>query len=151
MSKGLTVQLTLEGAKELDRKLRELPKRLEKKILRTALRAGMRPIHTAAQQNAPVEKGQLKRSIKLRAIKRNRKGFVGVKIETKGGFFRGETFYGAFQEFGFRIGHRRLGNQRKFIPGKHYFLGAADDKKDEAASIVTSEIASGIIREAKAL
>ena len=147
----LKVSIDLKGAKELARKLDNLPKRVEKKVLRQALRSGMRPIHMAAQAYAPIDTGKLKRSIKLRAIKRNRKGFVGVKITTGSGFFRGEEFYGAFQEFGWRQGPRRLGNQRRQVPGKHFFLRAANNKKDQAAGIVTQEIASGIIREAKAL
>lgn len=149
MTKFGRVDIKLEGARELDRKLRELPRKLQRKVIRQALRAGMRPIHEAAKQNAPVATGLLKQSIKLRAMKRNRRGVIGVKIETEGGNFKGETFYGAFQEFGYRRGKRSLGNNRKFIPGKHYMQRAAEDKKEQAVAIVSEHMAAGIVQAAK--
>jgi HK97 gp10 family phage protein len=44
--------------------------------------------------------GQLRDSLAIRAIKRNRAGRVGVVVQTRAGEFRGNTFYGAFVEYG---------------------------------------------------
>jgi HK97 gp10 family phage protein len=44
--------------------------------------------------------GQLRDSLAIRAIKRNRNGRVGVVIQTRAGDFKGRTFYASFIEYG---------------------------------------------------
>ena len=146
----IVANIKLQGARRLDRKLRMLPTRLAKKGIRQGLRAGAKIVHAQAVANAPVDTELLKKSLKVRAIKR-RRGSIGVAVQTKDGNFKGETFYGAFQELGWKHGSRKLGNARKQIPGKHYMKRAAESKKEEAAQAVADVIAVGVVREAKAL
>lgn len=62
--------LTLTGHKELMRALEQLTPKLEKKVLRQAMRKAAKPIHTQAKLNAPV--GQMRsatRDIASRTVK----------------------------------------------------------------------------------
>ena len=55
--------ITLKGGPELLRFLDELPKNLERNVIRGGLRAGAKVIQQQAKANVPVETGQLKRAI----------------------------------------------------------------------------------------
>ena len=94
----------LIGDKRLARKFKNMEPKLQKKILRSSLRKAARPIQQAAKQNVPVQSGDLRRSIKIRAAKRSRRtrNQVGIRISTNSGdnLFQGQTFYGGFLEFG---------------------------------------------------
>lgn len=125
--------ISLDGDMTLQARLRELTPRLEKSALRTALRESARPMLAAAQKFAPVlgtnvfEEtvwtgkrwgkrkfatgrigGSLRKSLRIRAFKRSRKNRVGVWIGTSAlaSPFQGKQFYGAFQEFGWKVGVR---------------------------------------------
>lgn len=63
-SKGIPVKFELDGAKELERFCRELPKRVLKKALRQAVNAGATPILKAARKNVPRLTGTLKKALK---------------------------------------------------------------------------------------
>lgn len=139
--------IRIEGGKQLERRLKALPPRVAGQVSRQALRAGAKIVQAAAVADAPVRKGLLKQSIKVRAAKR-RRGSVGVVVQTGQGFFRGETFYGAFQELGFHLGPRRLGNLRRFVEGKHFMKRAFDDTREEAAKVTTDQLWAGIRRAA---
>jgi HK97 gp10 family phage protein len=143
-----TESIRLEGAKDLQRRLKSLPAKVAGKVTRQALRAGAKIFQAQAASNAPVRKGLLSRSIKVRAAKRSR-GRVGIVVQTSQGFFKGATFYGAFQEFGWRVGRRALGATRRLVPGKHFIKSAFDSRKAEALQVVTEQLRAGIEREAK--
>jgi hypothetical protein len=127
------LSISLDGDWTLQARLRELTPRLEKAALRTALRESARPMLAAAQKFAPVygtktfvetvfvDKrwrkrtfatgrigGSLRKSLRIRAFKRSRKNRVGVWIGTSAlaSPFQGKQFYGAFQEFGWKVGVR---------------------------------------------
>ncbi len=114
------------GARDLQEKLAKLEKKIANKILRQAVRDAAKPMLREAKANAPVSNfdgpsglskqavrqairddkkaglhypGMLRDSIKIKAM-RSRKGRIGVTIATDKGLFKGETFYGGFQEFG---------------------------------------------------
>ena len=57
----MTIQL--KGGPELLRLLDELPKNLERNVIRGGLRAGAKVIQQQAKANVPVKTGQLKRTI----------------------------------------------------------------------------------------
>lgn len=144
---AMTFKLT--GDKRLDRKFAALPMKVEKKILRQALRPAAKLILDSARQNAPVDTGALRKSLAVRAGKRTRKGTVRVQVQTSDGMFTGKTFYGAFQELGHHRGKRSLGSGRPMIPGKHYIKRAFDSRKFAAQVLAQSLIAEGILREAR--
>ena len=149
---AVTGSIKLIGGKELDRKLKALPRKVAKKILRQALRAGAKIILAQAKANAPVATGQLKKSLKVRAMKRTRKGTVGFKVQTKAGDFKGDEFYGSFLEYGFRRG-KRPGKgaeyTREIVPAQPFMRPAFDSKKDEAVAVISKELSAKIVTAAK--
>ena len=143
---GVTVRIT--GAKEIERMLRALPARIAGKIVRPALRAAAKEIQTEAKRLAPFKSGLLRKNIKVRAGKRKR-GRISVLVQNKAGDYRGETYYAAFQEFGYRIGSRKLGTSRKEVAGKGFMRRAGESKQKAATEIVSRMMREGVIREAK--
>lgn len=143
------IEFTLTGDKELDRKFRDLPLKVEKKVLREALRPATKIILEGAKQAAPVGSGQLQKSLRVRAGKRTRKNVVTMQVVTGKEFFQGDTFYGAFEEFGHRIGSRSLGDQRAVYPGTHFIEHAYKSKAEEAKNDAIQRIAIGIEKAAE--
>jgi HK97 gp10 family phage protein len=105
---ALAGRVTITGLKELDRQLGELPKALGKKIVRKAVREAARPVLADAKAAVPVDSGDLKKSLKLKAFKRSRKrpGTFGIQVCTRSGWFQGKQFYGGMVEFGHKVGKR---------------------------------------------
>lgn len=58
-------EIRIQGLADLKRALNDLPAKIEKNIMRGALRAGANEIKKAAQANVPVKSGALKNSIKV--------------------------------------------------------------------------------------
>ena len=130
---AISGSVELRGAKELNDILEQLPAALAKGILRKAMREAARPILKRAKENCPVDSGELRRSLKIRAIKRNSAGRVGVVVSTDKGFFKGDTFYGAFLEFG-----------TSRMPARPYIRPAFDTEHANSIRIVGEEIAAGL-------
>jgi len=130
---GISGTIRLRGAKQLLEALKTLDDKLAKKVYREAMRAAAKPILETAKANAPVVTGALRKSLKIRAIKRTRKGRVGVVISTDKGFFKGETFYGSFIEFG-----------TKNMPAHPFIRPAFDSHKVSSIKIIGNEIWSGL-------
>jgi len=134
MSDGL--QMVVKGGPRLERNLRELATKDLKAVLRKAMRAGAKVILPAAKANTPLDSGQLKRSIRVRATKRSRT-HVGITVVTGKEFFKGDFYYGGMQEFGWKTGRRGTGNRRP-VPGKHFLQKAARARGKAAGDVVVS-------------
>lgn len=93
------LQVSLQGDRELIEKLEGLPPRLTKKLTTSAMRKAAKPILDEAKRIVPVRTGTLRKSIRIRALKRSRRRF-GVQVITGEGFFKGKTFYGGMVEYG---------------------------------------------------
>ncbi|WP_283149735.1 HK97-gp10 family putative phage morphogenesis protein [Silvimonas soli] len=105
----------LTGLDDLKRKLRELPKRVETRVVKVALKKGGEIIRDAAISRAPEDSGLLKKNIVYRALSA-KKGQVGVRKQAqkhvdnpqnrrmrrvgKRYYSDGPAFYGRFVEFG---------------------------------------------------
>lgn len=70
----------IKGGKELDAFLKTLPAKMEKNIMRSALRKGANEIATDAKANVPVDSGDLKASIKVSTS--SRRGWVTARVRT---------------------------------------------------------------------
>jgi HK97 gp10 family phage protein len=127
--------LTIKGLKEVDRALKKLPGVIAKKVLRQALRKAMKPVRDEVKQDAPVDKGLLKSAVKVKAGKRSRNS-VSVVVRIGEGDFKGETYYGALQEFGFE-------RDGILYPGKHFMENAFNATGPEAAQTAMKEIVKG--------
>lgn len=118
--------IDLRGHRELIKQLDSLGKNVANKAMRTGMRNGMKVVLSAAKSKVPPSSisGNLKRSLTVRAGRRSRKGpsiillSLGDKAKALpkksatgskkaiGRTFQGSTYYGAFVEFGHRVGPR---------------------------------------------
>ncbi len=137
------VRLEVRGTEQLKRHLDQLADVEIRKILRKAMRAGAKVILPAARANAPVgASGAVRRGIRVRAAKRSRR-YIGITVTLGKGFFQGDEFYGAFQEFGWKTGKRKSSNRRQ-VPGKHFLQRAAEQKGKAAGDVVIAITWQGI-------
>ncbi len=97
------IEFKFSGLDQALERLRTLPMKVEKKIMRRVLRKAAKPMQKMAKDKIPKDTGDLARSIKVRAKKRSRNEF-GVRVGTATG--KGETMSGRDLEFGHRIGKR---------------------------------------------
>ena len=133
---------TLEGGKQLARKLRRLGAAAESKIVGQAATFAMTPVVTAARQNAPrgtkahktykgrlVAPGFLSRSIKKKMRRwKNKQGATVLVGPTK------EAFYGTnFVELGTR-----------FIEADEWLMPAFESRKDQVVDRFMSRMRSKI-------
>src|SRR5687768_15884815 len=107
-------QLEVKGLRELRAALLELPKKLDRVVLNSALMAGARLMVADAKLRVPVRTGELRRNIRARPVKPEGRHtatvIVGVRKLTKKQVFaarkkRGranasDPFYWRFVEFG---------------------------------------------------
>ena len=125
----------VDGLKQLNKKLKALGPKLEKKVVRQALRAGAKIILADAKRNVPVKSGALKKDVRIKTMKR-KKGRVGIIIQT--GY--GETWYGRLIELGWKLkkgrsvkrAESRLNRLKRPIKGLHGAAASAHAKKNAA-------------------
>ncbi|MGB0890216.1 MAG: HK97-gp10 family putative phage morphogenesis protein [Solirubrobacterales bacterium] len=94
----------LLGAKALDQAFDELTRGMRNQAGRQAVRETAKDIILPeVKHRVPEDEGTLLRSLTVRSTKlsrRTQKDTVGMSVETREGWFQGETFYGGFLEFG---------------------------------------------------
>lgn len=94
------MSVEIKGLEELIKKLNDLPDKLEKKVIRAAVRQGANIIKDKAKRYVPVDKGDLRDSIKVSGA-RAQKGVIAFRIRPTKNKQKGKSvFYGYFQEFG---------------------------------------------------
>ena len=146
MRDGVTLQLV--GDRELIRKLEAIEKRHGKSAIRKGLRAGVKILTAEAKRTAPRRTGALAKAIKTRAGPRSRSS-ISVATRLGAGFFKGETFYGGFQEFGWRTG-KRGSSRRRAVPGRHFLEKAAKRVGPAAGKVALERIRFEIEQAARA-
>ena len=120
------------GDAELQKLLNALPEKVQKKIMRQALREAAKVVAAEARARAPVGTGTLRDSIKVRAAK-GKRGTIGAEVVTGEGYFQGKTFYGAFIE----LGTRKMG-------AKPFLRPAAAAARGRAIAVVAEAIRTRI-------
>lgn len=75
-----TPGVKVSGLKELAEFMKQLPEKLQKNVMRGALRAGAKVLEAEAKRGAPVDEGNLKESIRIST--RNQKGVVTASVKT---------------------------------------------------------------------
>lgn len=128
----MAVKMVLTGDVKLNIALANLANKLQRKFVRQAARYALKTVVKTARQLAPKKTGRLRKSIKVKSIKRSRSR-IGSRVTTGAADnqFTGESFYGAFIEFGWKTG-RRTSATRKRIEGQHFLKLAAQRKKRAA-------------------
>ena len=122
--------ITITGDEFIDFAMRELDKRVQKKIVRKATRAAAKVILREARRFAPHDTGELEASLKVRTRKKfpgeRRKGIIGHQVVTGHGFVIGDQFYAGFLELGTKerrhASGKSVGQIRK---GEHWLLRPA--------------------------
>jgi HK97 gp10 family phage protein len=155
MSDGLTFKVL--GDERLLRKLDRIAKKDARAVTRKGSRAGAKITTARAKALAPVggtrtiggtffkkkkKGGSLRRAIRTRSAKRSRRYIGAVTVMGKG-FFKGDTFYGAFVEFGHKVGKRGRAN-RKEVAGLHFMERAAKQTGRKSLKVAIDIIARGI-------
>ena len=161
--------LSIDGGKELAEMLKTLPLKIERNIMRAALRAGARVIANEAKKNVPIKMGNLKRSIRTDSTRT--KG--GVEATARAGGRSGgknkdkSAFYAQFVEYGTAPHIIRAGDKKKkltFIArdgkkvsttqvshtgakAKPFMRPALDAKGNEALKAVTDKIRERLTKE----
>jgi HK97 gp10 family phage protein len=77
-----TSDQTIGGGRELDDALRTLTSKIQKNIMRSALRAGANVFKEAAKANAPVKSGKLRKSLAVTTSSKG--GMVTAKLKARG-------------------------------------------------------------------
>lgn len=116
----------ISGLQEVMRRLDELEPRVQKRVLRKAVKAEMsETVVPAVLSYVPLgATGKLAQSVRLKQAKRSRKR-SGIRFSVsigKDGFYTGKEFYGAFLNFGWKAGKRTGWNaaSRRQIEGRHF-------------------------------
>lgn len=170
----IVATVTITGAKETAVKLDALDKKVRRKVVNKAVRAGAKVIATRAKANAPRKTGFMARKITVRASKyignrRKKRGEIAINAQIGQGNFKGKAFYGGQQEFGFKTGKRgdetmrpvrfadgtwrliksKTPYRRKQIEGKHFMERAGKQGESEAVGVIMTTIRQGIEEAAK--
>ena len=152
-----------KNAAELERTLRELPKKLQQRAVKSALRKGATVIKKAAQKNArrfddPATASKVWKEITVRAGKRRRNGDVVMHVGVKGGAKRyvnnkenrrkgrvggsyegpGDVYYWRFLEFG-----------TKFQRAQPFMRPAMSEHWREAMDTVSKALEVAIAKQAE--
>lgn len=133
-ARGINIEML--GMPELQKKLSTLLPRVQKKVVRSALREAIQPVAAQAQRTAPVQSGLLQLAIKVMSRKFKDRNKFGIQVST-GGLSGAEIFYAAFNELGTR--HQ---------PARPFMRPALKDNEGAAKTILAKEIGDGIEREA---
>lgn len=155
-------EMRLDGLKELQSTLKDLPDRIGNNVMRSALRAGAQVIRKEAQQRVPVlqdevphrKRATVKNAIRIRRSRRDKVGlFVGVKplkgaqiaAFKKGGGGKGsnnpnDPFYWTFLEFG-----------TAKMAARPFLRPAFETKKGEALARILAKARERAVKESEKL
>ncbi len=131
--------MKITGLKELENKLKELGPKVQKKVVRKAIREGNKVMLQAARGEAPKgETGALAKSLKIKTRFHKKSGTLTGIVQTSDKTLTGETYYGGFVELG-----------TKFQEPNPWLERAFEKVKDTVLTKTTSTLKTGIETEAK--
>jgi HK97 gp10 family phage protein len=152
-----SVIIEIHGLREIQDKIRQLPVKIGRKVVYGALRKGAAVVRKAAQQNAPVRSGTLRKGFRVSRIHRGPEKF-GVYLTLKKGKGRSDKndpFYGRWVESGYRVGKKtvkvkvarsdRPGRTRtvrrgeREIPGQYFVRRALQAQSQAAIDAIVAE------------
>ena len=96
---GSSISFTIEGSDKIIRKLKSMDRKIARKIMRQSLRDSAKRFKKAIEDEAPVDSGDLKKSVKVRSGKKSR-NYVSVLAQIGEGFFKGPTWYAGAVHYG---------------------------------------------------
>ena len=137
----MTFNFEIKGGKELDRALKQLGPKFEKRIAKSAVRAGANVIAKEARLNVPEDSGTLKKSIKVVARSKRVGDAVASVVTRSGKKWRSkgmDAWYAPLIEFG-----------TKNRPATPFLRTALDSKVAEAIKAMSKQIQKRIKKLAK--
>lgn len=72
--------IVITGIKSIDRKLRKLPGKVQKKVVRQSMRAGLKIVQQEMKAQVPVDKGPTKANVKVRALKKRKRDRIALEV-----------------------------------------------------------------------
>ena len=140
----MSVSVKLEGFKEFDKFLKELPEQPLRRATRGALKASAKPIVKAAKDNLKAHKhtGKLRKSIKSQSLKKGRGAVVVVVGPTK------DAPHAHLVEFGTGPRQTKDGKSTGQMPAIGFLRRATDTRKREQQTILRKELGIRIEKEA---
>ncbi len=106
--------VSLKGFAELEKALSQLPEKIERNIVRSALRMAAKVVEAEAKRQVPVRSGRLRDSIRTSVKLQKGRPVATVKV---GGKEKGQPFYAHLVEFG------TAAHVIKAAPGKALAIG----------------------------
>jgi HK97 gp10 family phage protein len=103
----MTDHQNITGGRELDAFLQTLSVKVERNILRSALRQGANVFKTEVRANIPVGRGALRRTVRVSTRSKGGTVYASLKIGNK------RTFYAHFLEFGTAAHGTKKGANRR--------------------------------------
>lgn len=128
-------EIKIEGLKELDNRLKNLPFKVQKKVLNAAVRSGATIIKKEAKQRVPVRSGFLKKNI---LVRKKKKQPIDKPIYQVG--CSNKAWYGRIIEFGSRM-----------VAARPWLRPAFDVSKQKVLDQIRKKLKIGIEREAAKL
>lgn len=140
---------TLTGAKELEKALKTLGERTQRKVTRQAVNAACTPILKAARANVEVESGLLKESLAKKIVTYPEAmtvvGIIGPDTQTKGEF-DGEPRVP--WRYAHLVENGHINPQGEFVPPHPFMRPAYDSSEAQALDVMKEKLGKGIEREA---
>ncbi|WP_022699301.1 HK97-gp10 family putative phage morphogenesis protein [Euryhalocaulis caribicus] len=137
----MDTKIAISGASEIADALEKFPEFVERRLLSNALAAGGRVIAKDARMRVKIDDGDLKRSIKVKADRRDRT-LVAV------GAARPLGNHAHLVEFGTGERFKKDGRSTGAMPAAPFLRPAADAKAGEAVRKIADNLGKGIAREA---
>lgn len=133
------VRFRLRNIATLDEQLAQIEPKLQRKVMRRALRVGGNIVRDEARRRAPVRGGLLRRSIQTRVGRSRRTGqwTASVGVFPAGG--RSWPFYAGFVE----RGHRVHGGGRA-VPPRPYLLASLLARQHDVHQAIMDQLASSL-------
>ena len=131
------------GISDIDKRLKTLPLRIQKKVVSQSMRAGLAGVKSEVQSQVPVKSGLTRSQVKIRAVKRKRRDIIELEVRIGGG------------ESGEGLIKTTKSGKRTFYPAvveyKHDpFMRRAFEASGDAARGVTIQLLrDGVEREAE--
>ena len=141
--------LKLIGDKALEKKLKTLGERVQRKVLRSAVSAAATPVVKSAKQRAKKQSGLLKRAMGKKIVTNKARqsvtAVIGARKEVQGeyrGKPRKPSRYSHLVEKGY------IDEAGEHVPPQPFLTPALEETRGQSESILHSKLAEGVLREA---
>jgi HK97 gp10 family phage protein len=149
----------VEGLKELDAALAELPKTTGKNVMRSAARKALEPVISAARPLVPEDSGNLKKSLKITTrLSKRQAAIMRREYKTEGkaaiSMFAGPSAlpHAHLIEFGTKPRYqKKTGKFVGQVKAQPFLRPAWDSKKDDVLNIFKKEMWTKIEKAAQRL